>query len=41
LRVRLLVALISLLAVVCVVVGIATELALRSFLIGRLDDQLQ
>ncbi|HSP39099.1 MAG TPA: ATP-binding protein [Frankiaceae bacterium] len=41
LRVRLLVALISLLAVVCVVVGIATELALRSFLVGRLDDQLQ
>ncbi len=40
LRVRLLVALIGLLAVVCLVVGVATELALRSFLLGRLDAQL-
>src|SRR5689334_12912525 len=40
LRVRLLVALVGLLAVVCLVVGIATELALRSFLLGRLDAQL-
>ncbi|MDQ1636200.1 MAG: two-component system, OmpR family, sensor kinase [Frankiaceae bacterium] len=40
LRVRLLVSLIGLLAVVCLVVGVATELALRSFLLGRLDAQL-
>jgi two-component system OmpR family sensor kinase len=41
LRVRLLAALIGLLAVVCLVVGVATELALRSFLVGRLDAQLK
>jgi two-component system, OmpR family, sensor kinase len=40
LRVRLLAALIGLLAVVCLVIGVATELALRSFLIDQLDNRL-
>jgi two-component system OmpR family sensor kinase len=41
LRVRLLTALVGLLALVCIVVGVATELALHQFLVGRLDAQLQ
>ena len=40
LRTRLLAALLALLAAVCVVVGVASVLALRSFLTDRLDSQL-
>src|SRR5947209_12410303 len=41
LRTRLLAALVVLLAVVCLVVGTVTTLALRSFLMDRLDAQVQ
>ena len=40
LRSKLLVLLVTLLALVCVVVGVATALLLRGFLVGRLDSQL-
>ncbi|MBA8928522.1 two-component system OmpR family sensor kinase [Kutzneria viridogrisea] len=40
LRTRLLVELVLLLAVVCVGIGVTAELALRGYLIGRVDDQL-
>ncbi|MDT5013591.1 MAG: two-component system, OmpR family, sensor kinase, partial [Mycobacterium sp.] len=40
LRARLLVALVSLLAVVCVGIGVGTELALHRFLMGQLDEQV-
>src|SRR5215472_3660046 len=40
LETRLIVALVALLALVCVVVGLVTELALEQFLIGRLDSEL-
>ncbi|HMA46497.1 MAG TPA: hypothetical protein VKP11_04755 [Frankiaceae bacterium] len=40
LRARLLAALVSLLALVCLAVGVATAVALRHFLLGRLDAQL-
>ncbi len=41
LRTRLTVILVGLLAVVCLVVGIGTQLALRGFLIARFDSQLR
>lgn len=40
LRVRLLVTLVALLAVVCAVIGVATEVALQRFLMHQLDTQL-
>jgi two-component system OmpR family sensor kinase len=40
LRTRLVAALVGLLALVCLVVGVATELSLQHFLLGRLDTQL-
>src|SRR6478752_1966020 len=40
LRVRLLVTLVALLAVVCAAIGVATELALHRFLMHELDTQL-
>ncbi len=40
LRTRLVVGLVGLLAAVSLVVGVATEVALHDFLVGRLDDQL-
>jgi two-component system, OmpR family, sensor kinase len=40
LRTRLLTTLIALLAAVCLVVGLSAEVALRHFLLGRLDSQL-
>src|SRR5664280_2798224 len=40
LRTRLLAALVSLLALVCLAVGVVTEVALHDFLVGRLDGQL-
>ena len=40
LRVRLLVTLVALLAVVCAAIGIATEAALHRFLMHQLDTQL-
>jgi two-component system OmpR family sensor kinase len=40
LRTRLLAAVIALLAAVCVIVGVATELALRGFLVHQVDGQL-
>jgi len=41
LRTRLLVAIVSLLAVVCVGIGVGTELALHRFLMGQLDEQVR
>src|SRR5438105_5888251 len=41
LRARLIVELLCLLALVCVLIGVVTELALRQFLVGQLDSQLQ
>ncbi len=41
LRGRLLATLVGLLAVVCLAVGVASTVALRDFLVDRLDDQLQ
>src|ERR1700720_3894723 len=40
LRARLLVPLVSLLAVVCVGIGVGTEFALHRFLMGQLDEQV-
>src|SRR5215468_12794995 len=40
LRTRLLAAVIGLLAIVCVIVGVATELAVRGFLMHHVDSQL-
>ena len=40
LRARLLVTLVSLLAVVCVAIGVGTEFALHRFLMGQLDEQV-
>ncbi len=40
LRARLLVTLVSLLAVVCVGIGVGTEFALHRFLMGQLDEQV-
>ncbi|HEY3010938.1 MAG TPA: HAMP domain-containing sensor histidine kinase [Micromonosporaceae bacterium] len=40
LRARLLAAILALVAVVCLVIGVATTVALRHFLIGQLDTQL-
>jgi two-component system OmpR family sensor kinase len=40
LRARLLAAILALVAVVCLVIGVATTVALRQFLIGQLDAQL-
>src|SRR5215472_16259109 len=40
LETRLIVALVALLALVCILVGVVTELALEQFLIGRLDSEL-
>ncbi|HEX3648731.1 MAG TPA: histidine kinase dimerization/phospho-acceptor domain-containing protein, partial [Pseudonocardiaceae bacterium] len=40
LRARLLVAVMALLALVCVIIGVVTEVSLHSYLIGQLDSQL-
>jgi len=40
LRTRLVAAVLALLAAVCLVIGVASTLAIRQFLIGQLDDQL-
>ena len=40
LRTRLIVVMVALLAAVCLVIGVVSQVALRGFLIGQLDDQL-